>query len=397
MGRTIYFCYTSGMKVLIDARMMGPEQRGIGRYVEELVRSMTMIPATHIDWWLIVRSPLVTISPNIHTVIEPTRWYTLREQWRVPLQILRVRPSLVHIPHFNVPILLSVGRLLRVMPPFVLTIHDLLLVTNPREQATMRSLLVWRIKYAFFRITLFFGLRAATRIIAVSDSTANEVRALLPKQRHHSIQVITEATTVLPLHDCERGQSAACRKKKPYVLTVGSTYPHKRLSLVFEALQTLWNSSKEIEWVHVGAHEALSKEFFDTIRNEEREVHPVATWIYPVGHQSNEELSAWYAHSLAFLYPSEHEGYGLPVGEALLCGARVITAPVPALNNIDIAAVQSRIVVIDPAKSIIDQLVEGIIQWLHKKPDLSQEFHPQQSWVRIAQETIRVYNTSIHH
>lgn len=318
------------MKVLIDARMMGTHQRGIGRYINELLKSALSMDYG-VQWSLIVSPALSRESLrglSAHTISTPVRWYSLAEQWVIPRIIWHERPDTVHIPHFNVPILLSIGRLLSRGPRLVITIHDLLLVTHPREHASTLPLPFWAIKYVGFSVTVWLALRAADVVIAVSPSTAQQVEQYLPKRYWRKIHVIPEGPPTLP----EPNKESSARKV--YFLTIGSCYPHKNLPWVFEGICRLWKRGVNVDWVHIGPSERIGDVFFKTLHAEEERQYGHPTRIIPLGHQTDAQLADWYCNAIATVFPSRSEGYGLPPVEALWCGGKVISTNVPSLHGV---------------------------------------------------------------
>ncbi|MBI5134759.1 glycosyltransferase [Candidatus Uhrbacteria bacterium] len=328
------------MVVVLDARMAGPEQRGIGRYIDELIAQMPR--SDDITVRVIVRPGQTVVG--MPTIPVAARWYTLKEQWAVLRAMVEQRADIVHIPHINVPIGLSLLRIMGKGPTLVVTVHDLLLVGNPREQATTLPAMLWYLKYWSYRLVLWLALRGADVLIAVSQRTAQEIQTLLPRPLHKKIVVIPEGIAAAGGSSCTN-DSCDLQKGRPYVLTVGSCYPHKRLDWVLSAMIPLWREEKELDWIHVGPSERLSEEFFLNMRSEEQQLfskRPSA--IHPVGVLPNDELHHRYAHAVALVYPSSTEGYGLPPVEALACGGRVVSCAVPSLEGVIVPPDQLHVV-----------------------------------------------------
>ncbi len=318
------------MKVLVDARMMGTHQRGIGRYISELLTHALSIDYG-VQWTLIVTPALSEESRrglSARVITTPVRWYSLAEQWVIPRIIWQEHPDTVHIPHFNVPILLSLGRLFNRGPRLVVTIHDLLLVTSPREHASTLPSLLWAIKYVGFSVTVWLALRAADAIIAVSSSTAGQIEHHLPKRYWNKIHVIPEGPPTLP----EPHSEGIARKA--YFLTIGSCYPHKNLPWVFEGIGRLWKRGIDVDWVHIGPSEEIGDRFFEIIHTQEQQQFGHRIRVKPIGHQTDGQLADWYKHAIATVFTSLSEGYGLPPVEALWCGGKVISTRVPSLHGV---------------------------------------------------------------
>ena len=67
--------------------------------------------------------------------------------------------------------------------------------------------------------------------------------------------------------------------------------------------------------------------------------HPYRTDIYLTGYVDKQDLPALYTHALAMVYPSLYEGFGLPVLEAMACGAVVICSDRSSLPEVGGSAV----------------------------------------------------------
>jgi hypothetical protein len=118
----------------IDCRLAGKKHAGIGRYIENLVIRLPKVAKEQKDnrqtikwvYFFYDQSQANEISDQIpesnrstiKTVIAPIRHYSLAEQVKLPAIFKKENLDILHVPHFNVPILYA-GKL-------VVTIHDLL-------------------------------------------------------------------------------------------------------------------------------------------------------------------------------------------------------------------------------------------------------------------------------
>ncbi|GEM_PF-3226631 len=370
------------MKVLVDARMVGPSQRGIGRYIGELLKAM--IPIDYgIEWTLITRpssDSKYDPGPSVRTITTSVRWYTLAEQWVIPRIIWSQRPDAVHIPHFNVPILLSLGRLFGRGPRLVVTIHDLLLVTQPREHASTLPTPFWMIKYVGFSLSIWLALREADAIIAVSPQTGRQLEEHLPRRYWKRIHVIPEGPPLLPKATVDDGAP-----QRPYFLTIGSCYPHKNLQWVFEGISRLWKRGMGVTWVHIGPSEPIGKMFFETIRIQEQAQFQRDSRIIELGYVSDAELATWYAHAIATVFPSQSEGYGLPPVEALSCGGKIISTQVPSLEAVVAPQHQLRRI------QTLEECIRAMEDAWNERERRAQAIRVGLNWHEVARQTLRLY------
>jgi glycosyltransferase involved in cell wall biosynthesis len=113
---------------------------------------------------------------------------------------------------------------------------------------------------------------------------------------------------------------------RPWVAHVGSCIPRKRIDVLLEVVAALRARLPELRLVKVGGE--WSADHRDRIAR-----HGLAGAIAHVHDLSRAELAAVYRRAGAVLVPSEAEGFGLPVIEALACGAAVVASDIAPLRE----------------------------------------------------------------
>jgi len=111
------------MKIGIDARMYGPKQGGLGRYVEQLVLELEKIDNQN-EFVIFLRADnwneYTPSKPNFKKVLANISWYGWQEQFKLTPIIKKEKVDLMHFPHWNIPLFYN--------DPFIVTIHDLILL-----------------------------------------------------------------------------------------------------------------------------------------------------------------------------------------------------------------------------------------------------------------------------
>jgi glycosyltransferase involved in cell wall biosynthesis len=211
--------------------------------------------------------------------------------------------DVLHCPTYRGPVASKV--------PLVMTVHDLAVLRHPR---------------AFNRWSRAYGprvvprvVRAARRVIAVSEFTRRELIELL--------DVPEEKIRVVPNGIDETFTRDGPAAEGDYVLTVGTLEPRKNLQRVIEAAQ-----SAGIELRVVGARGWGDVE----VRGNG------VRWLSDV---SDVELARLYRGARCVAYPSLYEGFGIPVLEAMACGAPVVTSQRGATAEVAADAA----ILVDPA------------------------------------------------
>ncbi len=312
------------MRIGIDARMAG--ETGIGRYVTRLIEELAaMRPSAH-EFVLFTRDATTRrfAETGFRTVPAPVRWYTLAEQLRLPAIVRREKLDLFHAPHWNVPVALGV--------PFVMTIHDLILLRHPSRRATIGGPLWYAVKSAGHRLVLTRALAASRAIIAVSAATADDVRKFAPQA---SAKIVT-----IPLGGPELARrasqelSAGGQAAAPvgrYVLYVGNAYPHKDLQTLLAAISRVRREPDfaDLRLIWIGQDDHFSRQVRASAAW--RALADAAEYRGPV---SDTELAAAYRGAQALVTASQAEGFGLTPLEALAFGTPVVVTDIPAHREV---------------------------------------------------------------
>ncbi|MEG4231952.1 FkbM family methyltransferase [Microcoleus sp. Pol11C3] len=170
---------------------------------------------------------------------------------------------------------------------------------------------MWREKH--------YGIRHASAYITISHNTASDLLKFFPDI---APELVTVAHCGVPknLSPASPEEIESFKIKynlsKPYFMMVGAAGGHKNAPLFLEAFAQLPNQP-EFDIVCT-AHSALTKDEFEPYTSGST-VHKLPL--------SDEELKAAFSGAVALVYPSQYEGFGLPILEAMACGCPVITCP----------------------------------------------------------------------
>ncbi|MBN1536755.1 MAG: glycosyltransferase [Anaerolineales bacterium] len=157
----------------------------------------------------------------------------------------------------------------------------------------------------------------ASSFLSVSESTESDFRKVYPQKKEHDVYITYNAVsdTFRPHNEEEIHKF---KKKydirRPYFLIVGNRTLYKNTILFFRAFSLLENK-EQYEIVCTGGPPELEKIFLPYVKGSQSKV------LY----LSDEDLTTAYSGAVALVYPSQHEGFGLPVLEAMKSGCPVIT------------------------------------------------------------------------
>lgn len=213
----------------------------------------------------------------------------------------------------------------------VATVHDLAFAAMPETVSpeTLRELALHLPK----------TLCHATRLIAVSDATSNELIERLDADPR-VVRTIHEGVDPLfaEVSDDELPENIF----EPYVLFVSTLEPRKNVVGVLRAFRLLR------EWGYDGSLVLVGRWGWRTeaIR-EELEQSPVRTSIHHLDSVDRLQLATLYRHADALVFPSWIEGFGLPLVESMASGTPVVTSGTSAMPEVAGPAA----VYVDPASS----------------------------------------------
>ena len=299
-----------GPVIALDARLVG-YAAGIARYAVLLADALQRLEGP--EHYVILRGRRATHvaihGPNVdtHTVLTPP--HHRLERLTLPVELLARKPwpTLLH----------SLDHVAPAWGPWrsVVTLHDLAFLLYPGTHTAASR--------AYYAAT-GESVRRAERVIAVSQRTASDAVRLLGVDPSR-IRVVHEAAAPgFAPRPRERLLSLAQQlgfdpdPRRPYVLFVGTLEPRKNVPLLMEAFALL-RQEVDAQLLLVGARGWLDESIFDA--HARSGVGDAARFL---GRLGEEDLALLYSHAGVFVLPSLYEGFGLPVLEAMACGAPVV-------------------------------------------------------------------------
>jgi glycosyltransferase involved in cell wall biosynthesis len=278
--------------ICLDATPLTMTSGGLPRYVSEL--SGALVAEFPSDRFVL--SSDQPFESNLARLPYPSNWLT-RRWWTFGAERANSRAGVTvfHGTNFAVPYLSR--------RPTVMTIHDLSPWLNPAWHSgadRVRS-----------RTPRMIGL--ATMILTLTQAVRNEVV--------ERFRVAPERIAVTPLAAAAVFRPVPTAPERPYFVFVGTLEPRKNIPMLLEA----WRDVKQryaVDLVLAGRH----REDFPAIEPEEG--------LRILGETPEADLPELYSNAVAALYASEYEGFGLPVLEAMQCGAPVIISRDPALTEV---------------------------------------------------------------
>jgi glycosyltransferase involved in cell wall biosynthesis len=302
------------VRVLLDLRCLETASalRGIGRYAHELARCLPGVAPAGWEFFGLSWSG-VGESLGIGDVRYPgpRRGIGVADRWILPGLLRRASIDVYHATAYALP---STGA-----PPtaLVLTVHDLVADLYP-------GALALRHRLAFRRT--FHSTAAADRVITVSDATR---RDLLARYSIDPAQVTTVPNGVSATFRAPAEADRPSGLPVPFLLYVGGLDRLKNVPFLLDVLDRIRARAPEVHLVVAGEEGARRHAF-----EQAAAARGLSTRVHAVGFLPDPQLAAAYAEALAFVFPSLHEGFGLPPLEAMAAGCPVVSSPAGALAEV---------------------------------------------------------------
>ncbi len=308
------------MRIAIDARLNAYRQGGISQYTRQL---LTALPDTARDDEFVSlqhREHLrpLALAPNVVRRSVYTPPHHRFEQWTMPVELLLARPNVAHFPDFVAP--------LRRPCPAVVTIHDLAFMHYPEilDDAA-------RAYYSQVRT----NAPRAEGIIAVSEATRQDIAQFIDIPIEQ-IDVIYEAAAPLykpiPLRPGEaRVLNSTPVEAGSFLLFVSTLEPRKNLPTLLQALRICLDRRPDAGYrlVIVGRRGWRDEPIFAAVRDLK-----LADHVLFAGGVGQYDLRWLYNACRIYINPSLYEGFGLPLLEAMACGAPCLAAATSSLPEI---------------------------------------------------------------
>ncbi len=302
------------LRLSIDATAVPARPVGAGQYTLNLVTALDArddvaltVLCRHGDdgrWAMLAPSArLLAVAPQPRPV--RLAW----EQAALPLVLRRHPVDVHHAPHYTMPELAHLPR--------VVTVHDLTFFDHPEWHE--------RTKIPVFRRAIRVAARHAAAIICVSEYTAERLHARIPTSCpvhvvHHGVD--HERFRPDPPGGVEADDEVLSRFgiRRPFVAFVGTIEPRKAVDELVRAFDRVAGAHPELRLVLAGTPgwgaEAVEAAIA-VARHGDRVVR--------TGYVPDEAVPALFRRAAAVAYPSAEEGFGMPALEALACEAPLVT------------------------------------------------------------------------
>ncbi len=303
------------MKIVLDPQTFNLQKfGGISRYHTEMMLEWQKMPGVSVE------CPIV-YSDNLHlkeaglfrsfrnALLNPGLWPKFinkkvskiykKKNIAASVKALQKQDFDVFIPTYYEPYFLEfIGS-----KPFVLTVYDMIHEILPQYFT--------RDKHTVGNKKLL--MEKAAKIIAISESTKNDILKIYPHIPADKIEVVYLSYSIK--HD----DSVRLMLPEKYVLFVGNRSDYKNFVFFLKSIAPTLQSEKDLYLVCAGGNGFNSK--------EQKMIADlgVSEKLIQKNFEDN-ELASYYSGAKCFVFPSEYEGFGIPVLEAMACGCPTVLA-----------------------------------------------------------------------
>jgi glycosyltransferase involved in cell wall biosynthesis len=281
-------------KIFVNTRVLNFRMTGVQRYIGEILQRLV---------------------PKLEEIRPPRAIAGMRGHgWEQGILPYRVGGDVLWSPANTGPLALMRQ---------VVTIHDVVPLDHPEwlnpRFAALHRWLIPRIA------------RRAAHVITISEFTRRRIlehTGVPPEKVSVIYNGVDSRFTPQSEEDIDRMIRELDLPSRSYVLTLGSIEPRKNLPRLLEAWARLLPRIPDETWLVVSGLPGRSQ-VYDRVR-----IKQVPDRVRFIGYAPDHCLPALYSGARAFAYLSLYEGFGLPLLEAMACGAPVITGNATSLPEV---------------------------------------------------------------
>ncbi|GAA4637085.1 glycosyltransferase family 1 protein [Actinoallomurus vinaceus] len=370
-------------RVLVDATGVPADRGALGRYADGLIGALHRADA---DLAVVCQRSdeerYGKLAPKARVVAGPTaithRQARLTwEQTSLPFIAQQVGAQVIHEPYYSIP--------LRPGMPIVVTVHDMAYFTDPEAHNPLKT--------TFIKAATRTAVRRATRVIVPSKATRDEIVRLLgadPTRIDVAYHGVDHTIFHPPTEEERRHLSDRLGLHgHPYIAFLGALEPRKNVpNLIRGWVEAVADLERPPAMVLAG-----SGGWDDELDAALADVPSRLRLIRP-GYLPWPSLPGFFGGALTVALPSRGEGFGLPVLEAMACGATVLTTHRASLPEVGGDAVAYT----EPDAEGIAAALRALIDDPERRGRLAEAAHARSrefTWAASAEAHMAAYQRAV--
>lgn len=349
------------MRIAIDARLVGGTSTGDSTYWTELcIALVKRFPEVK---WLLLTDQIDRLPAELRDfgILVTARHPRLWSLFAFPQACRALKADVAHV-QYNISPFMPCST--------VTTIHDVSFFIGPDWFSARDRFLLQK----FIPATV----RRAKAIITVSKTSKKEIEQYLPSAKGKTFGIFNGPNAMIHAVglDEARGIASNLGVTQPFLMTLGTIWPRKNMMLAVNAWQEL-RKTLEIDLVVVG--------------KQGPSILPEIPGLHRTGYIDWNQVSALYSSASAYLCPSLHEGFGLPILEAWQCNCPIVATRLGAIPEV---AGDGALIIDSLDPKIWATQIQSLLQDSGKLDELKRRGATrlsQFSWDLAAEQTMSVY------
>lgn len=344
------------MRIVIDLQGAQTESRfrGIGRFTTSIAKAIIENCREH-QVYLVLNGlfseTLSAIRADFDGVIDPVnikvwnapgpvRYMDEHNDWhREVAQLLRehfiasLQPDVLYIPSlfegYVDDAVLSVGKFYNTAPVCI-TLYDLIPLMNPDKYLNANS------SYKSYYLERIESLKSASTLFAISESSRQEGVSHLDSYKGSIINSSIGSDDLFCIQDFSSEKRNEILKrfslKDSFVFYTGGADERKNLNALIQSYADISKDLRETNQLVLAGRMPPSE--VDRLKATAAAVGLKKDELVFLGYIEDRDLVSLYNICRLFVFPSWHEGFGLPPLEAMLCGAVVVASNVSSIPEV---------------------------------------------------------------
>lgn len=367
------------MRIGIEAqRIFRKNKHGMDFVVLQEIKELQKMDTPH-EYFVFVKPGVdrcIESSEHVHIIEVNCPSYPLWEQWALPRAARKAGVDILHCTSNTAPIWCNI--------PLVLTLHDIIFL-EPRDKKNKS--LYQNLGYFYRRWDVPRILKKCRRIITVSDFELGNIKKKLQLPDSQLKMIYNGYNEWFRPIESDKQQYRKYIADAGYFFFLGNTDPKKNTERTLVAYAKYLEQS-EVKRPLLMAD--LDQEYLNGII-ERNGIEAIRDHIVIPGYIINSDLPYIYNNAFAFLYTSLRESFGIPLLEAMACGAPVITSNKSSMPEI----AGHDAILINPESS--DEIALKMLQlerdtdFYQRQKAVGQERAKLFSWRKTTENLLRLY------
>lgn len=319
---------THKKRIVVDARFLG--EAGPGRYVKNIIEHLELLDKEN-EYIIYLRpkgfEQYTPKSENFTKVPADYKWYTWSEQINFLLRILKDRPDIFYVPHFNIPVLYP-GKLVTAIP-------DIIMHSFSTERGTTLPKFYFRFKKIMYKFVVWWAVKRSYKVIVPSNDVKADFLKAFPAEKESKFVLAYEGVDPVftsPAPETKTEVLEEFKIKQPFLLYISSMYEHKNVPFLIDCFADLIKDGKNYSLVLIGKKDKYSEKIFEDVKSrglEEKIIMPgMKRYI------TDSEINVLRNNAEAYVFPTLKEGFSLTPLEAQAVGLPSLISDIPCHREI---------------------------------------------------------------